>query len=491
MARFNSVTARVTPNTINLAGGKAYTESPKLEFVSLLLTSMLKDQFYRSADDQLTRIQELAMQVDPYFAAQAAIFARRDNNMRSVSHVVAGELFRKDGANSRVSGKNWVKRFIDKVVQRPDDALEILAYYEAKIASVKPVKHPNQLLKGLSLSLDKFDAYQLAKYLGKNKDISLVDLVNLVHPGPKELYGKVVRDELKNTNTWEAKLSAAGKVETEGKTEEEIEEAKEANKKEAWASLIKSGKISYMALLKNLRNIIEQAPEVLDEALAILVDEKRIEQSRVLPFRFLTATDELEKFGMTKEVRKTVQAVSNAIDIACKYAPKFDGETLVAVDCSGSMSGRVQQNAGLFAAVIAKTNNADVRLFDTAPHDVGYNPSDSTVTLAQKFGRSMGGTDFNCIFDGLTKAYDRIIILSDMQGWVKGGAPDHAFAQYKRVSGAHPKIYSFDLQGYGTTQFPEKDVYALAGFSDKSLALIEFLEQDKNAMLTEIEGIVI
>jgi hypothetical protein len=48
-------------------------------------------------------------------------------------------------------------------------------------------------------------------------------------------------------------------------------------------------------------------------------------------------------------------------------------------------------------------------------------------------------------------------------------------------------VYSFDLQGYGSLQFPEQNVFALAGFSDKVFDLMQLLETDRIALIREIE----
>jgi 60 kDa SS-A/Ro ribonucleoprotein len=52
-----------------------------------------------------------------------------------------------------------------------------------------------------------------------------------------------------------------------------------------------------------------------------------------------------------------------------------------------------------------------------------------------------------------------------------------------------PKFYSLDLAGHGTMQFPEQDVYCMAGFSDKVFDIMKLLESDKNALLNEIKKI--
>ena len=78
-----------------------------------------------------------------------------------------------------------------------------------------------------------------------------------------------------------------------------------------------------------------------------------------------------------------------------------------------------------------------------------------------------GSTNFHAIFETANLPYDRIIIFSDMQGWVGYNTPSESFKKYKKRTNSNPLIYSFDLQGYGSLQFPEKNVFALAGFSDK------------------------
>src|SRR5436190_8332921 len=93
----------------NLAGGQAFSETPKLELASLMLTSMLKDQFYRSADNTVTRLRELiAGMPDKRFAAKAAIYARREAGMRSVTHLTAAEVAKS------VKGEPWTKAFYEK-----------------------------------------------------------------------------------------------------------------------------------------------------------------------------------------------------------------------------------------------------------------------------------------------------------------------------------------------------------------------------------------
>ena len=318
--------------------------------------------------------------------------------------------------------------------------------------------------------------------MSNSKMFSLVDVVNMVRPIPNEknseALAKLIKGELVSTETWEAKLSQAGQ---QAENEEELKDLK----KDAWKDLIENKKIKYFALLRNMRNILSQAPDMVEQACELLVDEKSIRKSLVLPFRYTTALTEIEKIN-DKNGRKVIKALNQAVDISCANVPKFDGETLVAIDVSGSMNGRPAEIAGLFGAILAKANDADVIRFENHASYKNVNTSDSVLTIAKQLTGSGGGTDFNSVFVTANKKYDRIIFLSDMQGWIGGGAPTHSFESYKNKYKANPHIYSFDLAGYGTLQFPQSKVYAMAGWSEKVFDVMKFLETDKQAMINEI-----
>jgi len=464
--------------TNNLAGGLAYSESPKLEFVALLLTSFVKDQFYRSEAATVSRISELMDKInDPEFVAKAAIYARTKYGMRSITHVVAGEIAKK------VKGAKWTRNFFDRIVYRPDDMLEILGYY---FQTEKKMTNP--LRDGFARALARFDEYSLAKYRGEGKGIKLVDVVNICHPKSTEALRKLMNGTLKSMDTWETELTKAGQ------NSESVEET-DALKEKAWKQLVSERKIGYFALLRNLRNIIEQSPDILPEALQLLMDERLIKKSLVLPFRFLTAMEETEKLN-GKGVKETLVALSKAVDISLSNVPTLEGKNLVVLDTSGSMSGmgkngRPIQIGAVFTAAVLKTNDADFITFDSDARYVTLNPLDSTITIAQRIiAMATGGsTNFHSIFETANLPYDRIIIFSDMQGWVGYTTPAASFNEYKKRTNSNPLIFSFDLQGYGSLQFPERNVFALAGFSDKVFDTMKLLESDPQALLHEIDKI--
>ena len=481
MSKFNTTVPKAKTLTENLAGGQAYKQSDELALVSLLLTSFVNDQFYKNAQTTLEDLRKLSEKVkDKEFVAKAAIFARDRFGMRSITHALAGEL------TSQLNGVEWGKNFYDKVVVRVDDMTEIMSYYLAYKTSKDSPKFPNSLKKGFAKAFDKFDSYQLAKYKGDNKEVKLVDVVNIVHPVPtvrnKSALEQLIKGELKSTDTWEAKLSQAGQV---AESEEDLTKLKS----DAWSELIIGKKIGYFALLRNLRNIINQAPTAIPAACELLVDERMIKSSRVLPFRFTTAYDEISKLGSSKEVRDVLVAINKALDISVCNVPKFDGDTLVVMDVSGSMSGRPSEIASLFGAILAKVNNSDVMTFSTSANYKQYNPMDSVLTIRDGFRYAGGGTNLRDVFVKANKAYENIIILSDMQSFIGYDTPLSQLNSYKSRFNCNPHIYSFDLAGLGTLQIPQNQIYCLAGFSDKVFDIMSLLKEDRNALVNQVRSI--
>ena len=217
-----------------------------------------------------------------------------------------------------------------------------------------------------------------------------------------------------------------------------------------------------------------------------------IRRSLVLPFRFRTALDAIESVEVSRFQRQqVVRALNKAVDLSLANVPRFKGRTLIAMDCSGSMIGKPMKVGSLFASVLYKVNDADLMLFSGDARYVPFNADDGTLSLAQRIEEKAewSGTNFHSVFQRANRAYDRVVILSDMQAWIGNWTPKAAFDRYVQKVGQRPRIYSFDLAGYGTLQFPEREVYALAGFSDKTLETMRFLEEDKNALLKKIESI--
>jgi hypothetical protein len=484
MARFASTKVKTTaPDTVNLAGGQAHTMSPKLAFASALLTTFTTDTFYKSAGDSVAYVADLAAKLDdPLFAAKAAVFTRKMNGLRSVSHIVAGEL----ATRADVKGQPWLRRFYRNVVVRPDDITETMAYLKGKNPKLRSLS--NALKRGFGDALSGFDAYQLAKYLCADRDPNLIDAVNLLHPRSTDALKALMTGTLKPADTWEVKMTQAGQ---KAKSEGLSESAKTEMKGQAWADLLAERKLGYLAVLRNLRNIADEAPTAMPLALSFLTDPRQVEKSKVFPFQLLTATEALA--GSKANSSDVKRALNKAMDLSLRNVPEFEGPTLIAVDNSKSMDGRPIKIASLFAAAIFKAQkDADVVVFSADAAYIDLNPDDTLATMVEVIEKSCrpASTNFHSIFQRARRAYARVVILSDEQAWVGGHTPAASLASYRKRTQSDPRIFSFNLNSQdGTMQFPESKVYALAGFSDTVLGLMQNLEKDPQALVHEIEAL--
>lgn len=489
MSKFNSTKQKET-HVENQAGGSAYKQSTKLAIASLLLTSFVSGSHYETEAEETKRLKQLFEDLpkeDKIFMGKAAIYARDKFRMRSITHLVSSLIAQK------VVDEPWAKRFFSKVVMRVDDMSEAIACY---LTETGKGNIPSSMIKGYKKAFNKFDGYNLAKYQSKGKEVSLIDVVRLVHPKGTEKNAKALNDlvysRLKCTETWEAKKAEAGKI-------KDVKE-KTAAVKKSWADMVAKGDaVEYLALLKNIRNIVQEADQdTILKALALLTDSSLIKKSKVFPFRFITAINEL--YGNPNVVR----ALSTALEKSMSNCPTFSGNTAVFLDISGSMGGRPFEIAKTFAAVLFKANNVGlsnckVILFNRGAGELTrVNPDDSISSIAGAMGGTMGGTDMRVPFQALEKLNykaDRIIVLSDMQSWAQGSwkSPDDtvndSFNTYKRKYNPECHIYTFDLTGSGTMQFPERNVYAVAGFSEKIFDVMAQMEEDPNALINEIESI--
>ena len=261
-----------------------------------------------------------------------------------------------------------------------------------------------------------------------------------------------------------------------------------SHRAEAWERLITSRKLGYFDLLKNLRPILAAAPHLINEVVDMLTDERLISQSLVLPFRFLSAVESLEKAPPPGALR-VIAALSDALDLSLVNVPDLGGRMLVALDGSASMRGRSVKTGSLFAAVLAKAHDADVMLFSNEAKPVSVHGRDGALPLARWLQSQCAfeGTNFRDIFKRANGGYDRVVILSDTQGWTGRHAPTDAFVQWRQRHGGNPKVFSVDLSRHAPLHSPERQVYCMGGAPDEALEVMQFLDSDNRAPLCAME----
>lgn len=121
MSKFN---LKDKEKTVNKSGNVAYKMDNKERLITKVLTSFFNEsKFYGDNSSEIVNdIRRLAAS-DSRFLANLTIYARKNMHLRSISHVLAGEL------SKSVNGKKYSKEVIKNIVERPDDMNEILAYY--------------------------------------------------------------------------------------------------------------------------------------------------------------------------------------------------------------------------------------------------------------------------------------------------------------------------------------------------------------------------
>jgi len=505
MGKFNPKQSENKTLDANLAGGPSYKRRDiRKEIVSIILNSILKnDSFYESEEDRIDKIFEL-VEKNPEqskFLAKTMIFARNECNLRSVSHVLGIALV------ENAKGTSFMRTALNKTLLRPDDATEMVSLFNSRNCK-KMI--PNVLRRSIKDSLEnKWDEYQLKKYAGSKNKVKLKNLIQISHPSPKKLvesgkaksddiFARVIEDSLLGVQT--AQTINAGFTNSQ--------------RAEAYKSMLIEKKLGYMAALKNIKNILESGAdqETIDKLCELLINEKIIRKSKVLPFRFTQAYSMIDKLEMDKfKLRQILDAIEQGFKISAGNVPIVEDDEKIALllDESDSMNGLEYDECSIATNspfAIGKTLMASLLTGLKIENAVGYLWADNAreVTLTDKpfdFIKNThtngGGTDIIAPLGKLisTRTFvDKIVILSDMEmygGYINIGNDISTYIdQYKTKVNPDVKVLFWNLEGYGEApiEFTD-DILEISGYSDVFLKLIPKMWQSKDALIDEIESI--
>ena len=504
--KFNQYSKNASVTT-NHEGARAYEMDTKMALYSLVVTSTLEKTFYEGANQRMERLRSLIETVvkeDPTFVARLAVYARNHMNLRSVPLVLAVELARHH------KGDDLVRRTLNKVIQRADELTELLAYYQQANGRKGPKKLgalSKQVQYGIADAFNRFDAYQFAKY-NRDTEVRLRDALFLAHPVPKDdaqqaLFDKIATESLESPETWEVALTRAGQAAGAD------EELKEVLKRGAWEEMVRSGKLGYMAMLRNLRNLLESrvSDEVLAKVAQTLADPVQVRRSRQLPFRFLSAYRELQGISSTG-TPVVLQALEAAMTASAANIAGFGPETrvLIAGDTSGSMGAKLSARSvvqlidvGLVLAVLLRQvcQKVITGVFGTEYATVQV-PEGQVLSAVETLKQTNVGwaTNGHLVVEHLIRhnlVMDKVMLFTDLQLWDSGENGNELSRSWKKYKQLAPqaKLYLFDLAGYGHSPMDirDGDVYLLAGWSDKVFDLLAQIENggDALAMIDAIE----
>ena len=391
---------------------------------SVLACLLYEKEFYEDGIAIAERIRETAAKCKPEDIAALAVTARNVHNLRHVPLLLL-EVLTRTGAGK----PGLVSGAIAHTVQRADELAEFMAIYMG--GQKRPLS--GQTKKGLALAIEKFDAYQLAKY-DRDGAWKLRDVVFMAHAKPSALHlegakrakkvakikGKkrnvvrhkgnlleqLIEGKLATPDTWEVGLSGGG------------------DKKEVFETLLREGKLGYLALLRNLRNM-EQAG--VDRALIKSALEARKGARRVLPFRYVAAA---------RAAPSLEPVIDRALCAAIAELPPFKGHTGILVDVSGSMDVKLSGKSDLTrmdaAATLASVINGEdltVATFSNMlaiiPPRRGMAGVEAVITSQPHGGTELGASvrEFERRAVQSHRPFDRLIVISDEQSHDRVAVP--------------------------------------------------------------------
>lgn len=479
MANFNKV-KQTGPNAVTHEGGDAYEKSSVDEWLNFLFSSFMEDKFYEAAVSQQTRFlnltQKMCDQYGPTFVAKAAVFARNELGMRSVSQLVAAWL----NAQSFETKRAFYKAFM----HRPDDVAEIFAAIDY-LGS----KRSHALIRGAADYLSAMPGTTLAKYKLSSREYNMYDLINITHAN-SDAINQYKNGTLAPADTWEVNIAGA---------------ANDEDRQQEWKRLVEQHKLGYMALIRNLNNILACENINKDWVKTYLVPqitaETAIKRSLMFPYRFYTAYRNLKVRN-----EDVIYALGQAFTVACKSnTPQLEGTSGIMLDVSGSMEDYISSKSNItikevgacFAVGLFIANpNCEIVKFGTNAKHVQLSALDNPFTMIKNLCKNDNcgyGTEIEPAFNIMgrwtgNKHLDRMFIISDMQvldsqgdwNWYTGSRKKSAVKTYHEKFGMLP-AYSFDLGHYHTQILsPADHLHYVTALNDQVFKFIGLLESGIN-----------
>ncbi len=482
----SSAMAKLLPrtDTVNREGAPAYAYGPEAKLAQLAATGTMSDTFYGAADTQLADFLATAKTVDPYFVAQAAVYARRAGAMKDMPALLAAHL--------TVADPDLAVRVFGRVI---DNGRMLRTFVQimrsGQVGRTSLGSRPKRLVQTW---LERASIGDLMAAATGN-DPSLADIVKMVHPKPadaarKAFYGWLIGRpydvaalpaEIAAFEAWKQDRSLPlPPVPFQWLTAFPLTAAQ-------WGEL--AGRMGWQALRMNLntlaRNGAFDVKGVTPAVAARLADQAAIEKVRPMPYQLMVAMDQVGA-----AVPLTVQAaLEEALEHALRCVPAVPGRVVVCPDVSGSMSSpatgyrkgatskvRCIDVAALVAAAMVRTNRQTrVLPFEQSVVKVSIEANARLAANAAKLAAiGGGGTNVSAplaLLNAERAAVDLVVIVSDNESWVDAShhGSTATMREWVQIVKRNPqaKLVCIDIQPYGTTQAQGRpDVLNVGGFSD-------------------------
>lgn len=525
-------------DTLNLAGGPAYSLPPRHALAQLASTGCFHGTYYANAEAQLDAFKSLIAQVDDNtFLAKLALYSRQRGGMKDMPAALLAVLAGKD--------VTLFHKVFDRVIENGRLLRTLFQMIRSGQFGKKSLTSSVQRAFQRWLTTASVEKL-LAASIGH--DPSLRDVLRLARPKPKDNTQRAFFGWLtdKETTKWapatEADLPEQVKLlqqfrraETEDQQVELLDKLKvrfdqladTAKGPKVWTAIART--MGPQALRMNL-NTLHRHGVLADDAMVRyiadrLADPEEIRSSKQFPYQYfaayLNASDE-----MPAVIKK---ALHRAAEIACGNVPELPAPVIIGLDVSGSMSSPVTGSRGggtskmrcidvaaLFAAALLRRNPDSIVIpFDTSAYQVKIESGDLILSLAERLAKyGGGGTDCAQPLILANQIHQQrklagVILVSDNESWVYAGnafGTGHRGAtgvtsEWNKFAETHrqlpgnaktdPKLICIDLQPNQTTQAKDRrDTLNIGGFSDAVFDVItSFLDDDTSRFVAEVEAI--
>lgn len=417
---------------VSAKGNLQFVKEPHQMLYELVVSTLFgKGTFYSSSDQLVNQLRTQLKQVVAMgsldFVANLAVHARGEMNIRTIPIVLVVEF----AAELRKTNQQFpqMRRLVYDVIQRADQITDMYAYALDVFGSKNKI--PMAIKRGVADAFNKFSEYHYGKY-NRSDSVKFKDVLRIVHPQAKHaaqgaVFAKIMTDTLAVPYTWETELSMNG----------QLPAAEQKSKQQLWTELVQSGKMGYMALLRNLRNIHEAgvpASVIRADVAPVISNPEEVAKSRQLPFDFVQA------YHVVKDLdSKLATCVSQALDLSVGNIPAFGNRVWIIIDYSGSMGsdychyskngssmGAITTATLLAAALLKsvgdKVDNLAVTLFGSAAKTLKSVDTNQSVLgikaqlLQHRVGSIAGSTNFAAALgqvNNLDFVPDTIIVLTD------------------------------------------------------------------------------
>lgn len=490
--------------TTNHEDGEAFEpDSPELALTKVVINNLLEDNYYEDDESQLEAVEDRfnrCADESPEFVLKLAKYARQEENLRQIPQA----LFVLSVEDERT--REYAEDYARGIMSRTDEPLDVLSLYISRNST----SLPSALERSIEDAMHQWNEWQYSKWNQPNKEFEYRDLMNLVHPKPRddqrgEIFKKIAYgdlddydvDPLTQEDTWESSLS---------------DESDDRSKLEKYVEQLEEGNMGLFPRIRQARDMLE-AGVTADEIFGDVTDDW-IRNSRLYPFRFYQAYKALDT-GVVKapadEVILAKDFLEEAMEVSTESLPDILEDTFVAVDTSGSMKSPVSGDSelqcieisSLFGSLLYR-RGADVAAFASDTQQYHGDRRDTVTTTMDniKSMRVGGGTNGYLVPKGLREndmtSYNQIIIFTDMQMWNSEGSVlsmiedgsttfKDEWEKYKAVN-PDASLYLVDLQNYGDLVTPEgaHDVYNISGWSENVIDFIDKMENTDD-MIREIK----